>query len=170
MKGELTLCSFSRGQERPRLPFLFYSLCMGLYRTVLNGTFMLVTTVTKNREPFFTETTCAREAVETLYRVQKLHPFFLYGFVVMPDHCHFLMFVPQSETISRIMNVYKSGLTFNTGIPKIWQKRFHIKTVRNLRSVLRYIHGNPVKAGLVTRPEDYPWSSAHERWKVTVLP
>jgi len=143
---------------------------MGQYRTVLNGAFMFVTTVTRNREPFFIQTTHAREAVDTLYRVKRLHPFFLYGFVVMPDHCHFLLFVTQPETISRIMNVFKSGLTFNTGIPRIWQKRFHIKTVQNLRPVLRYIHNNPVEAGFVSRPEDYPWSSACGRWKVAALP
>lgn len=29
-----------------------------------------------------------------------------------------------------------------------------------LAALIRYIHRNPVKAGLVTRPEDWPWSSA----------
>jgi hypothetical protein len=29
-----------------------------------------------------------------------------------------------------------------------------------MNRIVRYIENNPVKAGLVSRPEDYPWSSA----------
>jgi hypothetical protein len=31
--------------------------------------------------------------------------------------------------------------------------------------IIAYIENNPVKAGLVSRPEEFPWSSAHERQK-----
>ncbi|MDD4319088.1 MAG: transposase [Candidatus Peribacteraceae bacterium] len=144
---------------------------MAQYRTVVNGVPMIVTTVTKYREPFFVDPAIAREAVETLYRTKALHPFVLHGFVIMPDHCHLLVCVPKPETISRFMNVFKSGLTFNTGIPQIWQRRFHIKTARKKEQIfLRYIHNNPVVAGLVERPETYPWSSACGKWNVDPFP
>ena len=134
---------------------------------ILNDTMMLVTTVTRGRICLFSDAARAREAIETLYRVQQLHPFFLYGFVIMPDHCHFLVNVPPPETISRIMNVYKSGMTFNLGIPKIWQSRFHIRHIEDPLSALRYIHANPVKNGLCEIPEMYPWSSGSGKWDVT---
>jgi putative transposase len=135
-----------------------------------NNEFMLITSVTRKREPLFGDPSVAREAIETLYRVQQLHPFSLYGFVIMPDHCHFLMYVAWPQTISGIMNSYKSGLTFDTGIRKIWQTGFHIQVPQNLPAALEYIHQNPVKAGLSKTPESYPWSSATGRWPVLAVP
>ncbi len=47
---------------------------------------------------------------------------------------------------------------------KIWQKGagydFNIYTKDKLLEKATYIHANPVRAGLVTAPETYPWSSA----------
>lgn len=129
---------------------------------------MLITTVTLNRNPVFKDPVMAREAIDRLYRIQSLHPFFIYGFVIMPDHCHFLLKVLPPFTVSRLMNSYKSGLTFDTGIPKLWQPRFHIRIIeRDVGKVLWYIHLNPVKKGLAESVEAYPWSSASGKWDVT---
>jgi len=65
--------------------------------------------------------------------------------------------------------VFKSGVTFNLGIPKLWQRRFYNKITKNTYKTLKYIHMNPVKAGLVEKPEAYPWSSASGRWDVSDL-
>ena len=47
---------------------------------------------------------------------------------------------------------------------KIWQQGsgydFNIYTQKKLAQKTDYIHANPVRAGLTTLPEDYPWSSA----------
>jgi REP element-mobilizing transposase RayT len=136
---------------------------------ILNDAIMLVTTVTKFRKPIFANQVCAREAAETLYRVQELHPFILYGFVIMPDHCHFLLRVPPPETIAHIMNVYKSGMTFNIGIPKMWQRRYHIRLIEDAVSALAYIHANPIRKDLAESIESYPWSSGSGKWEVTEL-
>ena len=130
---------------------------------------MLITTVTKQREPFFAESANACEAIESFYRVQEQYPFFLYAFVIMPDHCHFFLRMPPPLTISGLMNRYKSGLTFDLGIKQLWQSRFHIRIVKNSSAVIRYIHTNPVKAGLADSPENFLWSSAAGRWDVTAL-
>jgi putative transposase len=54
----------------------------------------------------------------------------------------------------------KSGLN---GPPEhFWQKRYYDFNIRNhpqFIEKLRYIHRNPVRAGLCERPEDWPWSS-----------
>lgn len=130
----------------------------------------MVTTNTLNRIPVFADPVCAREAVECLYRLQGIHPFHIYAFVVMPDHCHFLLKVIAPYTVSKLMNAYKAGLVFDIGMPKLWQPRFHIRIVeRNVGRVLRYIHMNPVLKNLAVRPEDYPWSSACGKWDITAL-
>lgn len=129
----------------------------------------LITTNIQNRNPLFLKPTYACKAVEHIYKVQEQHPFFLFGFVIMPDHCHFLVRVPEPSTVSQVMNVYKSGLTFEIGLPKIWQARFHSRSIRNAIKALQYIHLNPVRTNLVPCPEQYPWSSASGKWDITPL-
>jgi REP element-mobilizing transposase RayT len=103
-----------------------------------SGKIMLITTVTKNREPIFQDPACARTAVETLYVVQNFYPVFLFGFVVMPDHMHLLVHVPSGGTISKFMQSYKRAASFNIGRP-LWQKRFHIRCADNPPGALLYI-------------------------------
>ncbi len=136
-----------------------------------NNRTMFVTIATLNREPFFENPAFAREAVETLYRVRKLHPFLLYAFVIMPDHCHFLMHIDRPQKISNIIGTYKSGMTFNTGVPQMWQPRSHIRIIRNNPlHVFRYIHMNPVLADITKLPTEYPWSSASHEWVIDPMP
>jgi REP-associated tyrosine transposase len=138
---------------------------------IQNNRIMFVTTATLNRESLFGNPAVAREAVETLYRVRALHPFLLYGFVIMPDHCHFLMMVQAPGRISNIIGTYKSGMTSNTGIPQMWQPRSDMRIIKgDPLPVLHYIYMNPVKAGLTKTCEEYPWSSASGEWEVDPLP
>ena len=134
-----------------------------------NDAIMFVTTNTYQRKKIFKDGTHAREAVECLYRVQQLHPFFLYGFVIMHDHCHFLMEVPVPGSISKIMNSYKSAVVQSIGLQKVWQSRFFLRIPNNNQETLRYIHLNPVRAGYVDEMQDYPWSSASGKWDVREL-
>lgn len=128
---------------------------------------MFITTNTLDRKKIFADPANAREVIDVLYRVQELHPFFLYSFVIMPNHVHLLMSVPDGGSISKIINRFKMGVSHSLGQGPIWQPRFYMKLVGNLWNVTRYIHRNPVKAGLTKNPEDYPWSSAGGKWDVT---
>ena len=47
-------------------------------------------------------------------------------------------------------------------LPRFWQRRFYDFNVwshKKRREKLDYMHSNPVKRGLVRRPQDWPWSS-----------
>ena len=47
----------------------------------------------------------------------------------------------------------------------LWQPRFFdraLRTVKEYYEKVEYIHLNPVRAGLVKRAEDWPWSSARD--------
>ncbi len=136
---------------------------------IQNDQMMLVTTITKGRIPYFADPAIAREAVEAIYRTQHLHAFFLFGFVIMPDHCHILINVPPPETISMVMKSYKSSVVFSAGLGPIWQQRFHILLPTDPWKALDYIHLNPVRAGLVDQIIDYPWSSGSGKWDVSVM-
>lgn len=47
----------------------------------------------------------------------------------------------------------------------VWMREYWDRFIRNEKhfvATVNYIHQNPVKAGLVSHPEDWPWSSAKE--------
>jgi putative transposase len=127
---------------------------------------MFITTNCRRRTPVFADPACARIAVETLYSIQSFYAFFLYGFVIMPDHCHFLIQIPDGGSVSKTIGVYKRAVTFNIGRGPIWQPRFHMEIINDCSTVLTYIHMNPVAGGLCTEAEDYSWSSACGKWDV----
>jgi hypothetical protein len=91
----------------------------------------------------------------------------LHAFVVMPNHVHLL--ISPRLPLPRIMNGLK-GVTArdsnrilgHRGI-SFWQDESFDHWVRSAEEFDRiraYIEFNPVSAGLVTRSEDWPWSSA----------
>jgi putative transposase len=49
-----------------------------------------------------------------------------------------------------------------SALPRLWQPRFHdfnVYSKHKLREKLDYMHGNPVKRGLVKNPSEWAWSS-----------
>lgn len=128
---------------------------------------LFITTTTLNRKPIFADPAFARAAIDALYHTQNLYPFFLYAFVIMPNHCHFLLSVPEGGFISKIIYGFKRSVCFEIAIGPLWQERFFQKTItEEPERVRRYIHMNPVKAGFCEAPEDYPWSSASDKWDI----
>jgi len=90
----------------------------------------------------------------------------LHSYVVMANHVH--MLITPRAPVSQIMQSLKrfTGREGNrilglTGQP-FWQDESYDRLVRNdeeFNRIMRYIEMNPVNAGLVTAPEDFPWSS-----------
>ncbi len=103
-------------------------------------------------------------------RARMMHPFFLTAWVFLPDHRHSICAPVHPLTISLVMKSIKtSGMILTnrqrheTG--KLWQGRFFdraLRTVKEYNEKVEYIHLNPVKAGLVCRPQDWRWSSLKE--------
>jgi putative transposase len=82
----------------------------------------------------------------------------------MPEHVHLLLSEPQKDTLADALKSLKQGasrrLIGDAG--HFWQKRYYDFNIRNCPQFvekLRYIHRNPVKAGLCERAEDWEWSS-----------
>jgi len=80
-----------------------------------NSHTMFVTTNILHREPIFIDPACARAAIESLYYVQEIRPCFVFGFVMMPDHCHLLMRAPEEGSISKIIGLFKRATSFTIG-------------------------------------------------------
>jgi len=111
---------------------------------------------------------------ECLARVMRerreKHHFLLTAWVFLPDHWHAILFPRLPVTISTVMESIKVASThrFNASRKEsglLWQPRFFdraLRTVKEYYENVEYIHPNPVRAGLVNRAEDWPWSSVHD--------
>ena len=103
---------------------------------------------------------------------RKKHGFLLTAWVFLPDHWHVILYPPHPLTISGVMESIKVGSTLRINGRRserglFWQPRFFdraLRTVKEYHEKVEYIHQNPVEAGLVSRAEDWRWSSAREYW------
>jgi len=94
----------------------------------------------------------------------------IWAYCLMPNHVH-IVAVPSTETslskaIGNAHEAYTRYINFRQGwTGYLWQGRFFSFPMDNdyLWAATRYIELNPVKAGLVPQPENYPWSSAWSR-------
>jgi putative transposase len=94
----------------------------------------------------------------------------LLAYCVMPNHWHLVVWPRRDGDLSRFMNWLTLTHTQrwhqhrNTvGNGHVYQGRFKsfpIETSEYLLTVCRYVERNPVRAGLVTRAEQWQWSSA----------
>jgi putative transposase len=87
------------------------------------------------------------------------------AYVLMPEHVHVLCNEPSRGTLASFLQLFKqlTGRELKaTTAKQFWQRRyydFNVSSHEKYMEKLQYIHRNPVKRGLVARPEDYRWSS-----------
>ena len=106
---------------------------------------------------------------DVLYETSKRYEFHLLSFVIMPDHFHAIVVPRPGDTISQVMRFIKGRYArlHNERVPAfgaVWQPSFFDRAVRreeDLFQFIDYIEDNPVKAGLVLDPKDYPFCSAN---------
>lgn len=122
----------------------------------------------------------ARIVVDAFYFYAGKH-YDLLAFVVMPSHIHWV-FQPREEWTAGLDESGRSAreqivhaLNLHTGREgnrllgrhgAFWQHEGYDHWVRDteeLERILLYVEGNPVKAGLVTAPEEWVYSSAFDR-------
>jgi len=114
-----------------------------------------------------------------LEETRRKYRFVVHGYVIMPEHFHLLLSEPEVGDPSVVMKVIKERfsrqlnrrwkrsssaqrLLFEAPVEPFWQKRFYdfnVWSERKHMEKLRYMHRNPVKRGLVERPEHWRWSS-----------
>jgi len=91
--------------------------------------------------------------------------FKVHDFVVMPDHVHLLVTVSGEMSIEKAVQFIKGGFSYRLKkeagyAGEVWQKGFSEVRVNDEESFAKhreYIAQNPVKRGLVSKPEEYPY-------------
>jgi putative transposase len=87
----------------------------------------------------------------------------------MTNHMHLLLSVDDDHAIGRAIQLIKGSFSYAIGqaglkLKAVWQPSYYEHRVRDdgeYERMRRYIHENAVRRHLVSRAEDYPFSSAN---------
>jgi putative transposase len=136
------------------------------YRVEYSGAVYHVTQRGNNKEKIFHSDKDKLLLRKKIWGLKKAFDFVLFGYVLMDNHYHILLQTreePLSKIMHRLNNFYSHY--FN----KKYQRSGHvfggrykaslIQGERYLLAALRYVHWNPIKAGLSRNPAEYRWSS-----------
>jgi putative transposase len=80
----------------------------------------------------------------------------------MPEHVHLLIGEPSKAPFAKAIQALKLSVSVQRVERPFWLPRYYDFNVHNEDKrveKLRYMHRNPVKRGLVDKPEDWKWSS-----------
>jgi putative transposase len=120
-------------------------------------------------------------------RVRTAHPFAIHGWVVLPDHLHVVIGLPEGDTdfalrwrliksgFSKVVprGEWRSSVRERRGERGIWQRRYWEHLIRDeadFAAHMDYVHINPVKHGLVARVADWPYSTFHKLVEQGIYP
>jgi putative transposase len=139
-------------------------------RAIQPGGVFFFTVVTYQRQPLLSSEAAIGHLREAFRKVKAKRPFVIDAMVVLPDHLHCILQLPDgdSDYSSRWREIKK--LTSRAIAPQsnqrreraVWQRRFWEHQIRDALDWQRhvsYIHYNPVKHGYVDHPAAWPWSS-----------
>lgn len=122
-----------------------------------------------NRSEIFCADADYRFYLEKLQLACDKHACEIHAYVLMTNHVH-LLITPQDEhglgkTLQMLGRYYVQYYNYSyqrTGT--LWEGRYKATLIDSeayLLTCMRYVELNPVRAGMVAHPSDYPWSSYH---------
>lgn len=119
-----------------------------------------------DRRKIFLNEADFKKFIEYLKKAKERFKFHLYAYCLMSNHCHLLLEITEAN-LSRIMQYLNASYTIYYNIKHkhcghLFQGRFKsilVEADSYFAELTRYIHLNPLRAGMVDNPEKYPWSS-----------
>jgi REP element-mobilizing transposase RayT len=145
------------------------NITLGLrFPAQIYGKCFFVTTSFKNWEKYGKISGFYAELAASLIFCLKKYDGRVLGYVFMPDHIHLLLFI-DGDKLSNLIRDFKKYTSQKTAVDLgldsggLWSKgydRQEIYSTEIFNQKLEYIHYNPVKKKLVTKSENWRWSSA----------
>lgn len=125
-----------------------------------------------DRQPVFATDQDYQTYLDNLAEQRAVQCVKVFAFCLMSNHVHLIMQAERDGAdISKVMRVvaarqtrYTNRLERRTGT--LWEGRFKASLIDSggyLLTCCRYVDLNPVRAAIVSRPQDYRWSSYRER-------
>lgn len=129
----------------------------GVYHMMLRGA---------NRQEIFHDEEDRMKFLDILKKYKRIARFTMYAWCLMDNHVHLLLREEDEELATTMKRIGVSFATYynwkysTTG--HLFQDRFkseNVETGEYFLTVVRYIHQNPVKAGICSQVEGWKWSS-----------
>lgn len=161
---------------------------MAMQKFHIQGHVFFITTVVYGRLRIFTRPSFIIPLYDSLGFYHHKLNIKLLGYVFMPDHIHLALWPAQASNVTDFMRDFKeftakrivrqaeaegcgsllaafkqAGADTGRAVHKVWQDDFwerNIYTEDFLRQKLKYMHDNPVRAGIVDVAVEYAYSSA----------
>ncbi|MDD2443520.1 MAG: transposase, partial [Desulfotomaculaceae bacterium] len=121
------------------------------------------------RQNIFEDEKDRMKFIQTIQKFKDKSRYDVYAYCLMSNHVHLLLRIgqdPLEQVMRRICGSYVYWYNWkHERIGNLFQDRFKSEPVEDdtyFLTVLRYIHQNPLKAGLVRNIEKYKWSSYNE--------
>ena len=141
-----------------------------LARKDLNTPFLHVMVQGINKEYIFYNNEYIKQYLKIIEKYKKDFNFTIIAYCIMNNHAHFLVYTEEIQELSKF--VQKTNLVYS----KMYNNKEHrcgvlfrnkyqaepIYDVKYLANCINYIHQNPVKAGIVSKCEDYKYSSYND--------
>lgn len=118
------------------------------------------------RDKIFYEDRDRERFLQIISRTKDRYGFVLHAYALMDNHYHLLMETPKANLSQIMQNINTSYTVY---VNRKYQRSGHLFQGRfkgiivdkdgYLMALSRYIHLNPVRAKVVRRPGDYPWTS-----------
>lgn len=120
-----------------------------------------------NHQVIFIDNEDYQYFIERLKEAKEKYRCKLYSYVLMPNHIHFLIEPLIAQDMAKFMKMIaqKYGQYINKKYKRtgtLWDGRYKSSLVSNddyFITCCKYIEMNPVRAGIVSNPEEYQWSS-----------
>ncbi len=111
------------------------------------------------------------EFLRLMAKARERVPVQILAYCLMPNHFHLVLYPLGDKDLGRWMHWLltthgQRHARRHRRCGHLWQNRFRsfpIQDDGHLLRVMRYVERNPVRAGLVRRAEDWPWSSLRSR-------
>ncbi len=132
----------------------------GIYHIILRGI---------NKKTIFHDDEDRKKFLYTLNKFKEKCDYNIYAYCIMSNHMHLLLKV-NKEPLGNIMRRLAASYVYwynnkYERIGNLFQDRFKsepVETDSYLLTVVRYIHQNPMKAGISKDVKGYYWSSYHD--------
>ncbi|HTS17484.1 MAG TPA: transposase [Verrucomicrobiae bacterium] len=139
-----------------------------LERVWLESPVYFATACTYRRQPILAATAVADILTEEWRAAAERHRWLVGRYVIMPDHVHFFCSVQSNaKRLSEFVRLWKQWTTKRAvaalakrGPARLWQQGFFDHVLRSEESYAQkweYVRQNPVRAGLISHAEDWPF-------------
>lgn len=131
----------------------------GIYHVILRGI---------NQYIIFEDDRDSAYFLTLLKKMHQKHGFVIYAYCLMNNHIHLLLQTKDLHHLAQIMHNLETCFVrwYNAKYKRVGHlfqgtyRSFPIENANGFLRCIRYIHNNPVRAGIVDNPNDYKWSSS----------